>query len=384
MVVIRAFRLGATAFLRPPCRTVIRRLSDNSSGEQDNLVESLKRYLDDGASSSSSASLEGLAKNLNDCLQQKRDLIEMMNEGGELSEMAEQEMEDVKENLSEVIAEAAHLLLPEDTSFDGRGARLEVMPGAGGMEASVFAREIFSLYTGYAASLGFSVDVTEYQKTDLFDGIYKGVAKVGGQPGAFRAFKYEVGVHRVQRVPLTATGSKSSMLQTSTCSVAVLPQTNTPSEGLDPKDLKVEFMRSSGAGGQGVNTTDSACRILHLPTGQAVKAQDTRSQDSNRKLALERLSELLFHAEYEKVMSQVARTRRSQVGSMNRNEKIRTYNYSRHQLNDHRVSGTVQLASCDAFFKGQLGYEVLEDLRDRLEESFMMQSLKDFLDDRLK
>jgi len=384
MVLFNSVRLGRHCIRLKAMTTRLMSHKTSGSGENHQLIYALQKYL-----ASCGPKHEELLTQLNAFLQQKQDLLALINEGGELKEMASQELEEVDESLEEVLEEAKDILLPEDRAFDGRGCRLEVLPGAGGQEASVFALEVFSLYTGYAADQGFSVNITECEKIVQFDGIHRAVAKIStyggghsnpGEVGAFGVFKHECGVHRVQRIPITASANKSSMLQTSTCSVAVLPLASEIDAKLNPKELKIEFTRSSGAGGQGVNTSDSACRVTHLPTGTQVKAQDERSPDTNKKLALERLSDILFQAEYEKRLSEANKSRKSQIGNMNRNEKIRTYNYSRNQLNDHRVPGSVQLANIGDFFQGRLGYDALYDLREQLESVSRTQSLKDFLD----
>lgn len=360
---------------------------DNSSSDNMQTCLKLRSYLDSRLSNDSPefgtsydaklTALKPIHQKLCQLLDDQKDLESMVAEPGELGEMARADLLSNRQDLDDELVNASNWLLPENR-FDHRNASLEVVPGAGGMEASLFAQEIFTLYTGYASSHGLEVEVTEYVETDL-NGIYKAVATVSGH-GAFDLLKYECGVHRVQRVPVTATGKKAGLLQTSTCSVAVLPEPNETDLSPAAKDLKVEFMRSSGAGGQGVNTANSACRIAHLPSGVVVKAQDTRSPSENQKIALNRLTKILFHTEFEKQLGQTLKFRKSQIGNMNRNEKIRTYNFVRHQVSDHRIHVSKAFPDLSDFLKGQFGFGHLDEMREKLKETHQAQSLRDFLD----
>ena len=212
---------------------------------------------------------------------------------------------------------------------------LEVVPGAGGQEASLFAEEIFNFYLNYCQTRGCEVEVVELTKTKVTSsktltstGIVKGVARVVSDSlPVFRLLKFESGVHRVQRVPVT--GTKADRLQTSTCSIAVLPEPRDIRVEVGERDLKWEFMRASGAGGQGVNTADSAVRLTHLPSGTVVESQEERAQAQNKKRALKKLENILYKVQWEAEQRKVASSRKLQVGNMNRNEKIRTYNFNR-------------------------------------------------------
>ena len=212
---------------------------------------------------------------------------------------------------------------------------LEVVPGAGGQEASLFAEEIFNFYLNYCQTRGCEVEVVELTKTKVTSsktltstGIVKGVARVVSDSlPVFRLLKFESGVHRVQRVPVT--GTKADRLQTSTCSIAVLPEPRDIRVEVRERDLKWEFMRASGAGGQGVNTADSAVRLTHLPSGTVVESQEERAQAQNKKRALKKLENILYKVQWEADQRKVASSRKLQVGNMNRNEKIRTYNFNR-------------------------------------------------------
>ena len=212
---------------------------------------------------------------------------------------------------------------------------LEVVPGAGGQEASLFAEEIFNFYINYCQTRGCEVEVVERTKTKVTSsktlastGIVKGVARVMSDSlPVFRLLKFESGVHRVQRVPVT--GTKADRLQTSTCSMAVLPEPRDIKVEVSERDLKWEFMRASGAGGQGVNTADSAVRLTHLPSRTVVESQEERAQAQNKKRALKKLENILYQVQWEADQKKVASSRKLQVGNMNRNEKIRTYNFNR-------------------------------------------------------
>ena len=212
---------------------------------------------------------------------------------------------------------------------------LEVVPGAGGQEASLFAEEIFNFYLNYCQTRGCEVEVVELTKTKVTSsktltstGIVKGVARVVSDSlPVFRLLKFESGVHRVQRVPVT--GTKADRLQTSTCSIAVLPEPRDIRVEVRERDLKWEFMRASGAGGQGVNTADSSVRLTHLPSGTVVESQEERAQAQNKKRALKKLENILYKVQWEADQRKVASSRKLQVGNMNRNEKIRTYNFNR-------------------------------------------------------
>ena len=259
---------------------------------------------------------------------------------------------------------------------------LEVLPGAGGNEASLFAEEIFNLYLGYSNE-HFGVEITSVDKGSGGEGISKACATVTGL-GAFRYLKYECGVHRVQRVPKASTGTKSDRLQTSTCSVAVLPQPDDDDQEdqVPESEMKIEFMRSSGAGGQNVNKLDTACRVTHLPTGVAVKCQEQRSQHQNRAKAIAQVQSILYRQHYEEEMKKTTAFRKSQIGNMNRNEKIRTYNFTRNMITDHRIpdkGGSHQVSDLGDFFSAKLGYDVLHGLRQKLETEHQFKSLYEFL-----
>ena len=259
---------------------------------------------------------------------------------------------------------------------DDENALIEVVPGAGGQEASLFAEEIFNFYLGYCESKGCQVELVELAKNSVSkntkvvsnNGITKGVVRVlaeGGTNQVFRLLKFESGVHRVQRVPVT--GTKSDRLQTSTCSVAVLPEPRTVKVVLNERDLKWEFMRASGAGGQAVNMTDSAVRLTHIPTNTSVESQEERAQAQNKQRALKKLSSLLYQQEWGKEQLKVATSRKLQVGSMNRNEKIRTYNFHRHMVTDNRLSQSRTVPSIQQWFTGSMGYDILDRFREELE-----------------
>jgi len=294
----------------------------------------------------------------------------------ELAEMAAADMEAVGETIEELVDEITYELVPPE-QHDDENALLEVVPGAGGQEASLFAEEIFNFYLGYCESQGCQVEVVEYIKNAVSKstkvvtntGIVKGVARVLGEGGTnqvFRLLKYESGVHRVQRVPVT--GSKADRLHTSTCSVAVLPEPRTVNIVINEKDLKWEFMRASGAGGQGVNTADSAVRLTHIPTNIVVESQEERAQAQNKSTAMKKLKSLMYQQEWGKEQQKVSSSRKLQVGTMNRNEKIRTYNFHRHMISDHRVSQSTTVPSIQQWLAGSLGYDLLDRLRQDLEQ----------------
>ena len=265
----------------------------------------------------------------------------------ELREMAAEEFTAESENCERLLEELKVLLLPRDPN-DDKNVIVEIRQGAGGEEAALFAGVLYRMYTMYAASAGFKTELMNANETEL--GGYKEVSFMVIGEGAYSRLKFESGVHRVQRVPETEAQGR---IQTSTATVAVLPEAEDVEIEINPADLKIETCKSSGAGGQHVNKTESAIRIIHLPTGIIVECQEERSQFKNRDKAMKMLRTKLYDIELTKQTEAIASARKSQVGTGDRSERIRTYNYPQGRITDHRIGLT--LYALENFLNGNIG-----------------------------
>jgi peptide chain release factor 1 len=270
----------------------------------------------------------------------------------DMAPLAEEEVPRLKAALPKAEAALQLALLPKDEA-DGRPAMLEIRPGTGGDEAALFAGDLLRMYQRYAEARGWKFDIIELQETEL-GGIKEVVAHVNGN-GVFARLKFESGVHRVQRVPSTESGGR---IHTSAATVAVLPEAEDVDVQVDPADLRIDTMRSSGAGGQHVNTTDSAVRITHVPTGLVVTSSE-KSQHRNREIAMQVLKARLYDLERSRVDSARSADRAAQVGSGDRSERIRTYNFPQGRMTDHRINLT--LYKLDQVMQGDLD-EVIDAL----------------------
>lgn len=266
----------------------------------------------------------------------------------DMKEMLQEELREAEEKIPEIENQLKILLLPKDKN-DDKNVIVEIRGGAGGDEAALFAADLFRMYSRYAERKKWKVEIIEKQEASGLGGLKEVAFTIIGL-GAYSRLKFESGVHRVQRVPET---EASGRIHTSTATVAVLPEIEDVQEvKIDPKDLKIDTYRSGGAGGQHVNMTDSAVRITHLPTGVIVQCQDERSQLKNREKAMKHLISKLFEMEQEKQRSEVETERRLQVGTGDRAEKIRTYNFPQGRITDHRIKLTVH--QLDAFLDGDI------------------------------
>lgn len=270
-------------------------------------------------------------------LASQQESLEILNETSdqELKELAQAELDAAKSNIEELSEKLKILLLPKDPN-DERNVIIEIRGGAGGEESALFSAVLFRMYSMYAEKHNFKVEVLNANETEL--GGYKEISFMVEGEGAYSRFKYESGVHRVQRVPETESQGR---VHTSTTTVAVLPEAEDVELEIDPNDLKIDTFRSSGAGGQHINKTSSAIRITHIPTGTVVECQDERSQYKNKDKALKVLKSRLLKEKQDKQASEIAADRKSQVGTGDRSERIRTYNYPQGRLTDHRIGLTL-------------------------------------------
>ena len=278
----------------------------------------------------------------------------------ELRELAQEELTRTKEQRERLAEELKRLLLPRDPN-DEKSVVLEIRGGVGGEEGALFAADLLRMYTMYAERRGWQLEIVSQNVTEL-GGVKEVCATVEGD-GAWSRLKFEAGTHRVQRVPETESGT-----------VAVMPEAEETELSIDPKDLQIDTFRSSGAGGQHVNKTESAIRITHLPTGTVVECQDERSQYKNKDRAMKILRSKLYEAEQARQNAEIAATRRSQVGTGDRSGKIRTYNFPQNRVTDHRLTGDSKNFNLAAVINGDLDALIdaltLADQTRRLQEGY--------------
>ncbi len=284
----------------------------------------------------------------------------------EMRSLAEEEMREARDRLPEIEKRLQLLLLPKD-SADEKNAILEVRAGTGGDEAALFAADLFRMYQRYAERRGWRFETMQLSDTGI-GGLKEAIAEITGK-GVFARLKFESGVHRVQRIPETESGGR---IHTSAATVAVLPEAEEVDVVIEDKDLRIDTYRSQGAGGQHVNTTDSAVRITHLPTGVVVTQQDEKSQHKNRARAMKVLRSRIYDAQRAAVDADRAQTRKGQVGSGDRSERIRTYNFPQGRVTDHRIGLTMH--KLDRVMEG----EALDELVDALTSEDQASQLAEF------
>ena len=303
-------------------------------------------------------------KEVAEAIEENRKLLD----DSELAPLAREELDQLSEEKNELEERLRKLLLPKDPNL-GKNVFLEIRAGAGGGEAALFAADLLRMYSRYCENRRWKVDTITMNETGI-GGIKELVVRIEGRD-VYGKLRYESGVHRVQRIPSTEAGGR---IHTSTATVAVLPEADEVDVGIDEKELKVDTFRSSGPGGQHVNKTDSAIRITHLSTGIVVQCQDDRSQQKNRVHAMSMLRAKLYEIEERKRASEISRTRKTQVGSGDRSEKIRTYNFPQGRITDHRIGLT--LHKLEAVLGGDL-----DPLLEPLAAHFQAESLKNLSED---
>jgi peptide chain release factor 1 len=300
-------------------------------------------------------------KKVQEEIQESQELLQGSDE--EMKELAKAELQTLMDRLANLQENLQVLLLPKDPR-DEKNIFLEIRAGTGGEEAALFVADLFRMYAKYAEKNRWRVEVVNQNPTGL-GGFKEIIALVEGK-GVYNQLKYESGVHRVQRVPVT---EASGRIHTSAVTVAVLPEADEVEVEINPNDLRIDVFRSSGPGGQSVNTTDSAVRVTHLPTGMVVTCQDEKSQHKNKAKALKVLRARLLDKLMEEQRSEISEERKSQVGSGDRSERVRTYNFPQNRITDHRIGLT--LYRLDSILDGDLG-----ELADALNTYFQTETLK--------